>query len=125
MAIDHNIDMICIQEHRYIHSKDIRYHYTSNEWMLVSASAWKNSVNAMIGGVGMLIGPQALKLLNSIKKIQPMMVATFNSNPSATIIFATALPMLVKKLTSSPSITSYPPLSIASRNTTFLSSVKT
>ena len=35
----------------------------------------------------MLIGPRALKSLNSIEKIQPrMMVATFNSNPSATII---------------------------------------
>ena len=35
----------------------------------------------------MLIGPRALKSLNSIEKIQlRMMVATFNSNPSATII---------------------------------------
>ena len=41
----------------------------------------------MIGSVGMLIGPQALKSVNSIEKIQPrMMVATFNDNPSATII---------------------------------------
>ena len=41
----------------------------------------------MIGGVGMLIGPRALKSLNSIEKIQPRMtVATFNGNPSATII---------------------------------------
>ena len=41
----------------------------------------------MIGGVSMLIGPRALKSLNSIEKIQPrMMVATFNGNPSATII---------------------------------------
>ena len=35
----------------------------------------------------MLIGPQALKSLNSIEKIQPrMMVATFNGNPRAIII---------------------------------------
>ena len=55
--------------------------------MLATASIWKNSVNAMIGGVGMLIGPQALKSLNSIEKIQPrMIVATLNENPSATII---------------------------------------
>ena len=59
-AIDHNIDIICIQEHRYIHNEDIKYTDTRNGWMFVSASAWKNSVNAMIGGVGMLIGPQAL-----------------------------------------------------------------
>ena len=59
-AIDHNIDIICIQKHRYIYSKDIKYHDTGNEWTLVYASAWKN---AMIGGVGILIGPQSLKSL--------------------------------------------------------------
>ena len=86
-AIDHKIDIICIQEYRYTHSEDIKYHDTSNGWMLVTASAWKNSINATIGGVGMLIGPQALKSLNSIEKIHPrLMVATFNGNPRATII---------------------------------------
>ena len=35
----------------------------------------------------MLIGPRALKTLNSIEKIRPrMMVATFNGNPRATIV---------------------------------------
>ena len=47
----------------------------------------KNSVNAAVGGVGLLIGPRALKTLNSVDKIQPrMMAATFNGNPRATII---------------------------------------
>ena len=47
----------------------------------------ENSVNATIGGIGMLIGTRSLKSLNSIEKIQlRMMVATFNGNPSATII---------------------------------------
>ena len=55
--------------------------------MLVTVSAWKNSVNASVGGVGILLGPRALKTLNSIERIQPrMMAATFNGNPKATII---------------------------------------
>ena len=86
-AIDNDIDIICIQEHRYIHSENIKYHHTVNEWTLPTASAWKNSVNATIGCVGMLIGSRALKSINNIEKIQHrMMVATFNGNPSATII---------------------------------------
>ena len=86
-AIVHSIDIICIQEHRYSHSEDIKYHDTGNGCMLATAYAWKNSVNATIGGVGMLIGPRALKSLNSIEKVQPkMMVAIFNVNPRATII---------------------------------------
>ena len=86
-AIDHKIDIICIQEHRYTHSEDIKYHDTGDGWTLATGSAWKNSVNATIGGVGMLIGPQALKSLNSIEKIHPrMMVVTLNGNPRAKII---------------------------------------
>ena len=55
--------------------------------MFVLASAWKNSINATIGIVGMLIGLWAIKSLNLIKKIQPkIMVTTLNSNPSTTII---------------------------------------
>ena len=86
-AIDHKTDIICIQEHRYTHSEDNKYHDTGNGWMLATSSAWKNSINATIRGVGMLIGPQALKLPNSIERIHPMMmVATFNGNLRATII---------------------------------------
>ena len=86
-AVEHKIDIICIQEHRYTHTEDIKYHKTGNGWTLATVSAWKNSVNATVGGVGILIGPRALKILNSIERIQPrMLTATFNGNPRATII---------------------------------------
>ena len=86
-AIEHKIDIICIQEHRYTHTEDIKYHDTGNGWTLATVSAWKNSVNATVGGIGMLIGPRALKTLNSIERIKPrMMTATFNGNPRITII---------------------------------------
>ena len=97
-AVEHKIDIICIQEHRYTHTEDIKYHETGNGWMLVTVSAWKNSVNASVGGVGILLGPRALKTLNSIERIQPrMMAATFNGNPKQQLSPATALPMLAKK----------------------------
>ena len=86
-AVEHKIDIISIQEHRYTYTEDIKYHETGNGWMLATVSAWKNSVNATVGGVGILIGPRALKTLNSIERIQPrMLAATFNGNPRATII---------------------------------------
>ena len=87
-AQEHKIDTICIHEHRYTHTEDIKYHYTGNGWTLATVSVRKNSVNATVGGVGMLIGPRALKTLNSIEGIQPrMMAATFNGNPRAIILF--------------------------------------
>ena len=86
-AVEHKIDIICIQEHRYTQTEDIKYHEIGNGWTLVTVSVWKNSVNASVGWVGMLIGPRALKTLNSIERIQPRMMApTSNGNPKATII---------------------------------------
>ena len=86
-AVEHKIDIICIQEHRYTHTEDIKYPDTGNRWTLATVSAWKNSVNATVGGVGMLIWPRELKTLNSIERIQPrMFAATSNGNPRATII---------------------------------------
>ena len=83
-AVDHNVDIVCVQEHRYYHCEiDIKYHDTGDGWMFISAFACKNSVNALVGGVGMLIGPRALKSLDSIEKIQP---ATFNGNICTTIV---------------------------------------
>ena len=87
LAVEHKIDIIYIQGHRYTHTEDIKYHDTGNGWALATVSAWKNSVNTTVGGVRMLIGPRALKTLNSIERIQPrMMAATFNGNPRAIII---------------------------------------
>ena len=86
-AVEHKTDIICIQEHRYMHNEDIKNHVTGNGRTLATVSAWKYSVNATVGGVGILIGPRALKSLYSIERIQPrMIVATFNGNPRATII---------------------------------------
>ena len=49
-AGEHRIDIICIQEYRYMHTEDIKYQETGNGWTLATVSAWKNSVNATVGG---------------------------------------------------------------------------
>ena len=86
-VVEHKINIIYIQEHRYTHTEYIKYQETGNGWTLATVSAGKISVNATVGGVGILIGPTALKTLNSIERIQPrMLAATFNGNPRATII---------------------------------------
>ena len=83
-----NIDIICVQEHRFYHDDvQLQYHKLSKGWTFISSSAWKNSMNSTIGGVGMLLSPHAISSMNSIEKILPrMMVATFNGNPCATVI---------------------------------------
>ena len=88
-AAEHNTDIICIQQHRYYHS-ELKINYDpSNGWTFVSVSAWKNSVNAVIGGVGMLCSPSALKSQNSIQL--QIMYISFNGNPSTTTMFCYSL----------------------------------
>ena len=125
-VIDHNIDIICIHEHRFVRSKDITYHDTVHGWTLVSAYSWKNSVNGMIGGVGMRIGAWALKSLNMIKKIQRRLIlATFNDNPKATIKSCYSPTNVSEEIDLIASYKSYPPLFVAFRNTTFSPSAET
>ena len=77
---------MCIPEHRYLYSEDMKFHDTTNGWTFISASAWKNSVNVTIGGIGILIR-QTLKSLNNIEEIQPrIMVPVFNGSSCAIII---------------------------------------
>ena len=38
-AGEYKIDIICIQEHRYTHTGDIKYHDTDNGWTLATVSA--------------------------------------------------------------------------------------
>ena len=53
-----DIDIICVQEHRFYHDDtQLQYHKLSKGWTFISSSAWKNTVNSTIGGVGMLISP--------------------------------------------------------------------
>ena len=42
-AAGHNIDILCIQEHRFYHSKqEIKYQDVGKRWTFVSASVFKN-----------------------------------------------------------------------------------
>ena len=87
-AADKNIDIVYIQEHKYYQSKvELKYLESGNGWTFVSPSAWENSINAAIGGVGKLNKSSAQKSLNSIQNTQlRMMSAIFKNNSYTTII---------------------------------------
>ena len=87
-AVKHNTDIICLQEHRIVHEDILlKYHDVGKNWTLVTSSAWRNSSNAAVGGVGILLSPRAQKALNNIETITPrIMITSFNGNPKATVI---------------------------------------
>ena len=83
-----SIDIISIQEHRLYHNDvNIKQHDLPGKWTLLTSSAWKNSMNSTIGGVGILLSPHAFSCLTSIEKISSrIVIANFSGNPSTTII---------------------------------------
>ena len=85
-AYDQSI--ICIQEHRFYHDKILLKNQDMGKgWNIITSSAWKNSGNSTIGGIGILLSQRAQKALNNIETITPrIMVATFNGNPGTTVI---------------------------------------
>ena len=81
------IDIISIQEHRFFHpDSDLLYHHIE-DYQLITSSCWKNSVNASIGGVGLLLSPKAMENLSNIEKISSrIIIADFEGNPKSTVI---------------------------------------
>ena len=56
IAVTYHIDVVNVQEHRFYHEDiDLKYHELGNGWTFISASAFKNTGNSTIGGVGMLL----------------------------------------------------------------------
>ena len=86
-AISTNQDIICIQEHRFLHEDTEVKEHNIYDWKMVTTSAWKNNVNATNGGCGMLLSPLASKALINTEKISPrIMIANFKGNPQTTVI---------------------------------------
>ena len=72
-----NISIIAIQEHRLIHEEPLKHHSLGDNWLLITSSATRNTMNAAIGGVGILLNPHAKLALESIETIsERTMMAT-------------------------------------------------
>ena len=84
----HNIDVICLQDHKFYHpNDDLKYHKKIEGQQIITVSCWKNSINASVGGVGFLLSTRAQECLANIEKISSRIsVVEFNSKPKTTII---------------------------------------
>ena len=88
-ANKHNIDTICMQDHRFYHNKvEMKYIFAGNGVTFDTLSAGKNPINTVIGYVGMLLSFCSVKSLNSIAWIKlRMMCASFHGNLGGTQVF--------------------------------------
>ena len=82
-----NISIIVIQEHGLIHEEPLKHHSLGDKWLLITCSATRNTMNAGIGDVRILLSPHAKLALESIENItERTMIATFNGNPKCIVI---------------------------------------
>ena len=95
------IDIIAVQEHRIFHPENGLKYRTIDGYHLVTAYCSKNTSNASVGGVGLLLSPRAMENLSSIEVISPrVVIAEFEGNPKTTIISCYIIPttLVVKKI---------------------------
>ncbi|XP_071480459.1 uncharacterized protein [Diadema antillarum] len=90
-----SVEICGIQEHRQVHETDriddINCYKVGQGYELYTASAWRNTMQAAIGGVGIVIGKIAQRALIGVDRISDRLIkATFQGNPALTVIVAYA-----------------------------------
>ena len=83
------LEVLGIQEHRAVHTETIKIEKFDNGTSLITASAWRNSRGASVGGVGFMVTKKALGATSLIKSYGGrILTASFNGNPRLTVITA-------------------------------------
>ena len=88
-SLSYNTDIIAVQEHRFYHPKETLKYLKCDQFQLITSSAYKNSINATIGGVGFLLSPKASSNLLNIESIsERILLLELECNPRTTVICA-------------------------------------
>ena len=84
--IEHNIDILGIQEHRIVHNEPVKYEDMLGS-TLITTSATKNKAGAATGGVGIMLSSKAKRSLsNVLAHTDRILIANFQGNPAVTVI---------------------------------------
>ena len=84
----YDISIIELQEHRRAHEEEIFYEHLNN-YLLITSSAWRNSSQAAVGGVGFIMNRKAEKALCDVTYVSNrIMKATFVGNPEFSTLSA-------------------------------------
>ena len=86
---DYNIDITCVQEHRFVHNPSDPDIVVRNigSYVLFTSTASRNSFGASVHCVGIAINAKLLVILESVVKHDNRIVsATFKGNPKTTVV---------------------------------------
>ena len=81
-----NINILGIFDHNINHTDKIVYENIGN-LTLITSSAWRNSNNASVGGIGIMVDRSSENVITEIKKWnERILIVNFNGNPMTTLI---------------------------------------
>ena len=77
-----------MQEHRiFFNDEPIQITALTPKTYMLTLSAWRNTANTAVGGVGIVVNKNAYQTITEIKSISPRILSvTFNGNPKCTLI---------------------------------------
>ena len=82
-AKSNNIDIIAIQEHRFLHPDDSLKYQSVGSYQLITSSATKNKSGSTVGGVGFLLSSRASENLVNVESISSrILVLELHGNPN-------------------------------------------
>ena len=80
------INILGVVDHKIVHEDPVVYEQIGGN-TLITTSAWRNSNNAAVGGVGLMLDRCAESALSEIQSWnERILIAHFNANPAVTVI---------------------------------------
>ena len=81
------IGILGIQEHRIIHDEVSKITRLSRDCHMITTSAWHNSAQAAVGGVGILLSDRAYNAITGIQSISKRnLIVSFDGNPKLSVV---------------------------------------
>ena len=83
----YSTEILAIQEHRFYHPDDPYQSTMIGNYILITSSCWKNSINASVGGIGFLLSSKVKENLVKTEPITPrIFLLEFSGNPKLTVL---------------------------------------
>ena len=83
----HGIGLLGVQEHRIVHQETVKRTQAGPGSILLTSTAWRNTMGASVGGVGIMMGTNASDLITETRSVSHRILAvTFAGNPKTTVV---------------------------------------
>ena len=85
--LDNGLEVLGVQEHRVVHSEDLKVEHHQEGVRFISVSAWRNGSGASVGGVGALVSRKAYDSICLMRGFgSRILLISFSGNPRTSVV---------------------------------------